>query len=244
MSKLDSGTSAGAGFHSVLQRLLVVALAISTLTLFAHEGDVNPSGCHTPGGEDSGNPCHCHSGADRDTELACAYGQPVEDSNAETEVWMGLVVKPENRCTQYRRQLYPYGSSADLTISRELGAIFGPYENRCFAALTDVDVEHIVAVSEAHESGMCSADNATRMRFASDLDNLTLASPEVNREKSHYDVAGWMPEHNKCWYANRIVKVKRKYRMTIDEAERDKLQEILSNCYVTETEMVIRNDCQ
>lgn len=243
MNNLCAGTPVKGVFLLFLRRFLVVGLLSSPLAVLAHEGDVNPSGCHTPGGEDSGNPCHCHSGSDRETELACANGQPVEDSDAEKETWMGLVVEPEERCSTYDRDLYPYGSSADLAISSELGAIFGPYENRCFDDVRDVSVEHMVALSEAHDSGMCRADGITKLRFAQDPDNLTLASPGVNQRKSHYDVAGWLPDHNRCWYANRVVKVKRKYGMSIDEAERDALQEVLSKCYVTDTYLVVPEDC-
>ena len=42
-------------------------------------------------------------------------------------------------------------------------------------------IEHVVAVSEAHDSGLCAADAETRRRFAGDLDNLTLAVPHLNR---------------------------------------------------------------
>ena len=52
------------------------------------------------------------------------------------------------------------------------------------------DIEHIVARSEAHDSGLCATDAATRRRFASDLLNLTLASPSVNRsQKSGKDAS-------------------------------------------------------
>ena len=40
-----------------------------------------------------------------------------------------------------------------------------------------------VAISEAHDSGLCVADAGTRRRFASDLLNLTLAVPAVNRRQ-------------------------------------------------------------
>ena len=39
---------------------------------------------------------------------------------------------------------------------------------------------HGRAVSEAHDSGLCAASTAVRRRFARDLDNLTLATPQLN----------------------------------------------------------------
>ena len=47
---------------------------------------------------------------------------------------------------------------------------------------------------EAHDSGLCAASAATRVRFANDLLNLTLASPQVNRQKSGKDAGVWMPK--------------------------------------------------
>ena len=63
------------------------------------------------------------------------------------------------------------------------GIIYGPYTGTLFASTDETDIEHIVARSEAHDSGLCMADAATRKAFASDLLNLTLASETVNRRQ-------------------------------------------------------------
>lgn len=101
-----------------------------------------------------------------------------------------------------------------------------------------MDIEHIVATSEAHDSGLCAADETTRKQFARDLDNLTLASPKVNRcspiGKCGKDAAEWMPEKNKCWFANRIVQVRRKWDFTIDRKEADALKKLLAGCDFTD----------
>ena len=39
---------------------------------------------------------------------------------------------------------------------RALGAVYGPYTGRCFGSTRDTDKEHIVATSEAHDSGLPS----------------------------------------------------------------------------------------
>lgn len=62
------------------------------------------------------------------------------------------------------------------------------------ASSSDTDIERIVARSDAHDSGLCAADAATKTRFSSDLLNLTLASPAVNRsQKAAKDAAEWGP---------------------------------------------------
>ena len=128
---------------------------------------------------------------------------------ASAETWRGLTVAPESRCSPYERKRdYRYPPSVEDTIVRALGAVYGPYTGRCFASTRETDIEHIVAASEAHDSGLCGADRATRARFARDLRNLTLASPEVNRnEKSGKDAGEWLPDRNGCWFAGRVLEV-------------------------------------
>ena len=154
--------------------------------------------------------------------------------------WRGLVVAPEHRCSDYDADDYPYRPSVEPRIVESMGGIvYGPYTGTWFDSTSDTDIEHIVARSEAHDSGLCAADGVTRQRFASDLLNLTLASPSVNRhQKSGHDAAEWLPDLNRCWFANRVVEVRRAYALTVDRRERDVLESTLSSC--ASTEMVVR----
>ncbi len=96
----------------------------------------------------------------------------------------------------------------------------------------------MVATSEAHDSGLCAAGAATKRRFASDLLNLTLAAPAVNRHrKSGKDAGEWMLGMNRCWFAGRVVAVKRKYGLSVDAREARALEAVLSGC--RSTEMVV-----
>ena len=98
---------------------------------------------------------------------------------------------PESRCSPYDADDYRYPQSVEDRVIAELGGVYGPYTGRWFANKRETDIEHIVARSEAHDSGLCAADEATRRRFATDLLNLTLASPGVNRnQKRARDAAG------------------------------------------------------
>lgn len=151
---------------------------------------------------------------------------------AAAETWRGLTVAPEERCSRYdRKRDYPYPQSVERDIARRLGRIYGPYTNRCFGSTRETDIEHIVAAAEAHDSGLCRADTATRRRFARDLDNLTLASPRVNRQlKKDKDAAEWLPDRNRCWFADRVLQVRRKYGLTIDRREAAALERVLAGC--------------
>ena len=152
------------------------------------------------------------------------------------EMWRGLTIAPEYRCAPYDRRDYAYNSRvAEAALVGELGGVYGPYSGRCFDDRRQTDVEHIIALSEAHDSGMCGRPKAEKIRFASDVLNLTLAAPGVNREeKRHFDAAEWLPEKNDCWFASRVLSVRQKYGLTVDQAEAEALEEVLRACDSTD----------
>ena len=146
-------------------------------------------------------------------------------------MWRGITVAPENRCSPYDSDDYRYLPSVEPRIVQAQGGIYGPYTGTWFDDIKETDIEHIVARSEAHDSGLCAASGTTRSEFASDLLNLTLASPNVNRhQKIANDAAEWLPELNQCWYVDRTVQVRREYRLTIDRAEADAIDRVLARC--------------
>ena len=156
-------------------------------------------------------------------------------TEAGSEVWRGLVVAPEDRCSPYDSDAYPYSQSVERRIVENMGGIiYGPYTGMWFDSPSETDIEHIVARSEAHDSGLCAADATTKRQFASDLLNLTLSSPAVNRsQKSGKDAAEWLPDVNRCWFVSRVVEVRQQYSLSVDQRERDVLENILANCMTT-----------
>ena len=92
----------------------------------------------------------------------------------------------------------------------------------------------------SHDSGLCAADAATKAPFARDLRNLTLAAPAVIRhQKSGKDAAEWVPSRNACWFAGRVVEVRRAYRLTVYWREAAALDQILAGCESTNLEPVV-----
>ena len=160
-----------------------------------------------------------------------------------------LVVATENRCTPYDRREYSYPPSIEWEIVKRAGYVAdrdgnldrpfpSPYlEGVAFTSLKDSDIEHIVSLSEAHDSGLCAADAETKRAFARDYMNLTLATPHLNRHvKVHKDAAEWMPDINRCPYARQIVAVKGKYGLSVDRAEKEALAVALGLCGLSEAQ--------
>ena len=156
---------------------------------------------------------------------------PAPTPNPPAVMWRGLTIAAEHRCSPYRSEEYAYPPAVEDDIIQRLGRIVSPYTCEAFASKEDTDIEHIVARSEAHDSGLCRADAATRRAFSRDLLNLTLASPRVNRDqKGAKDAAAWQPDTNQCWFAQAVVDVRRAYRLTIDRREADTLERLLPDC--------------
>ena len=156
-------------------------------------------------------------------------------STATAETYREITVAPEHRCAPYNPSDYPYPQSVEAQIVAGLGgAVYGPYTGACFPSTRDTDIEHIVARSEAHDSGLCAASAAVKAAFARDPLNLTLASPRLNRyQKIGKDVAEWTPALNACWFTARTLEVRRKYGLTIDRAEAAAVGKILAGCLST-----------
>ena len=167
--------------------------------------------------------------------LVLAVLATVSNSLHAQSTWRGLKVEPERRCSPYDPDDYRYSRSVEDRIVADYGGVYGPYTGRWFSSQRETDIEHMVARSEAHDSGLCAADLATRRRFANDLLNLTLASPSVNRgQRLARDAGEWMPEKNRCWFAARVVAVRQRYQLTVDRREADALERVLSACESTE----------
>ena len=102
---------------------------------------------------------------------------------------------------------------------------------------SEVDIEHIVSFKEAVESGL---DCYRAKEFVNDELNLTVALPHVNRhQKIDKDAAEWLPEHNKCFFADRTERTKAKYGLSKDPAEQEVLDSILENCSDEERKRIV-----
>ncbi len=150
--------------------------------------------------------------------------------------WMGLPVCEEAERTGYDRDAFgsAYSSLEDQIIDglpKSGGQVYTPYSCKLFDIRADgtaaTDIEHIVALAEAYDSGLRESQFRS---FAGDLGNLTIADPTVNRhEKSDRDAAEWRPSRNTGWFAAKVVAVKQKYSLSVNPAERDALASMLAS---------------
>jgi hypothetical protein len=97
------------------------------------------------------------------------------------------------------------------------------------------DIDHLVPLNEAWQSGAWSWSSATRTAYANDLGyqaSLIAVSAHSNRSKGDREPQNWMPERTaySCEYVARWVAVKWRWHLAVNPAERSYLGHQLSSC--------------
>ncbi|MFN3865480.1 MAG: DUF1524 domain-containing protein [Demequina sp.] len=97
---------------------------------------------------------------------------------------------------------------------------------------SEVDVDHLVALSDAWQKGAATWELPKRVAFANDPLNLEPVDAGANRAKGDGDAATWLPPHRdyRCEYVARQTAVKAKYGVWVTEAERDAMLRVLEGC--------------
>jgi hypothetical protein len=108
-----------------------------------------------------------------------------------------------------------------------------PYDGVTSNDPTVFQIDHVVALAEAWDSGASNWTPQQRNAFYNDQDaELLLVTAESNQSKSDRDPAEWQPESRDSWcdFATRWTAVKVRYSLTADQAEVDVLRTMLRQC--------------
>ena len=127
------------------------------------------------------------------------------------------------------------GSNGCAVLS---GTLNDPYTGTSFAfqrgpgSSAEVQIDHMVSLSDAWQTGAQQWDEFTRRNFANDPRNLQATLGWVNQQKGDGDAATWLPPNNayRCAFVSRIVDVKAGYRLWVTPAERDAIARVLAGC--------------
>jgi hypothetical protein len=118
------------------------------------------------------------------------------------------------------------------------GTLTDPYSGRTIdfrrgqGTSDDVQVDHVVALSDAWQKGAQQWDAARRTQFANDPLNLLAVDGPLNAQKGDGDAATWLPPDRsaRCAYVARQVAVKLEYGLWMTRAERDAIATVLETC--------------
>jgi hypothetical protein len=127
-------------------------------------------------------------------------------------------------------------SETDCTV--ESGTLNDPYTakiikfTRGAGTSDDVQIDHVVAVSDAWQKGAQSLDVGQRAEFYNDPLNLLAVDGPTNNKKGDADAATWLPPNKdfRCRYVARQIAVKAKYNLWVTQAEHDAMKNTLATC--------------
>lgn len=137
-----------------------------------------------------------------------------------------------------RREVLIQESRTDVSISgncQVAGQWVSLFDNVVTTDASSFDVDHMVPLKEAWDSGAYGWDSGTRTAFANDLGyahSLIAVTASSNRSKSDRDPAQWLPVNNDfhCVYAFRWLAVKYRWSLSVDSAEALTLARLATTC--------------
>ncbi|OIK24118.1 HNH endonuclease family protein [Streptomyces malaysiense] len=95
-----------------------------------------------------------------------------------------------------------------------------------------VDIDHVVALSDAWQTGAKYWDAGKRIALANDPLNLIAVDASANRGKGDGDAATWLPPDKdyRCSYVATQVAVKKKYGLWVTSGEKAAMEKVLTAC--------------
>ncbi len=181
-----------------------------------------------------------------------ALPTPIAASTARSYL-SGMTATAETHASTYDRSLFPTwitisgtcdtreyvikrdGSNVttDSTCKATSGSWSSPYDGVTTTNPSTFDIDHLVPLAEAWDSGAWAWTTAQRQAYANDTTRpqLLAVSASSNRSKGDDDPAEWLPRASyQCTYARAWVQVKHYYGLTVDSTEKSALSSILSGC--------------
>jgi hypothetical protein len=115
------------------------------------------------------------------------------------------------------------------------GSWYSAYDDRYLDSASKLDVDHLVPLAEAWDSGASAWTAKEREWYANDLDDardLIAVSAASNRSKADKDPSEWLPPYAgyRCQYDTHWIADKTRWGLSIDTIERDALTRQLANC--------------
>lgn len=95
-----------------------------------------------------------------------------------------------------------------------------------------IDIDHIVPLKNAHESGAFKWNAKEREAFANDPENLVITNKRYNRQKGAKGIDSWLPVNKDyaCKYLKDWIKIKTKYKLLLSLAEMNSINALKYDC--------------
>jgi hypothetical protein len=100
------------------------------------------------------------------------------------------------------------------------------YTGEVYRKASLVDIDHVVSLKEAHDSGGARWSTEDKRRFANDTENLVVTGRWINRDKGAKSPRDWLPAQKEraCRYLQKWLGIKKKYQLSVDSRDRFAVQ--------------------
>ena len=126
------------------------------------------------------------------------------------------------------------GVVTNSSCAATAGSWHSPYDGATWIAASDVDIDHMVTLKNAWESGAWAWTTSKRESFANDLSDpqLWAVTDNVNQSKGDRSPDAWKPPLASfyCTYAKAWIRVKYVWTLTVTSAEKSALTGMLNSC--------------
>lgn len=138
-------------------------------------------------------------------------------------------------CDTRREVIYQEARIKPLTCKENKGKWYSIYDGVMVYNASDLEVDHVVSLAEAWDSGANGWGYARREAFANDLSNqfgLVAVTSDANRAKSDSDASEWKSDKDagRCFFAIGSIVTKWRWQLSIDSKEEIALREQLKSC--------------
>jgi hypothetical protein len=127
-------------------------------------------------------------------------------------------------------------------IVKDTGKWYSVYDGVTVTNFSALDVDHMVPLAEAWDSGASKWDDARRQVYANDMGDvnaLIAVTAATNRSKSDQDPADWLPAKDVCTYIKNWVHVKLRWSLTVDDKELKAIKDVNAKCPKAKITVVI-----
>ena len=144
-------------------------------------------------------------------------------------------IDADNNCRDTRQEVLARESLVPVTKKCKIfqGKWLSYYDNKTWTKSFEVQIDHLVPLAEAWDSGAYQWDLATRIRYANDLGErrgLVPTTTALNYSKVADDPRWYVPKVNACKYIASWIAVKGRWNMTVDKREKEAIDKVMKGC--------------
>ena len=177
--------------------------------------------------------------------------EPTEQTTLENTLILqleSLRIEPELEAAPYDRSEFPHWDDEDgdgMNTRLEILSLekvddvgwYSRWDGEWYAgegglSAPRFDIDHIVSLKEAWQSGADEWSASDKDIFADDILNLTAVTASSNRSKGARDASEWLPpeQSGRCYLLIRVIQVKTKWNLSVDQDEYTTLKELTESC--------------